>query len=195
MGIVPPDQRPDPQQVAAIDALLPQTQCTRCGYQGCLPYASAIAAGESGINRCPPGGDATIARLAALLGREPAPLAEECGPHARDVVAWIDAQICIGCVRCLPPCPVDAIIGAPRLLHTVVAAQCTGCELCLPACPVDCIHLVDRPAEAMPAPDAAINRERYRRHETRLRRRSEQRDSLLTARKQGARAEPSPGEL
>jgi electron transport complex protein RnfB len=194
VGIVPPDQRPDPQRVAAIDALLPQTQCTRCGFEGCLPYARAMAAGDSEINRCPPGGDVTITRLAALLGREPVPLAEDCGPPGRDVVAWIDPQVCIGCARCLPPCPVDAIIGASRMLHTVMATHCTGCELCLPACPVDCIHLVDRPTGAMPAPGAVINRERYLQHEGRLRRRSDEWDSLLSARKQAARGEPSTGE-
>jgi electron transport complex protein RnfB len=124
-----------------IDALLPQTQCGRCTYAGCKPYAEAIAAGEAGINRCPPGGDATIRALAELLGRDPQPLAPEVGPEKPPQVAWIDEARCIGCARCIPACPVDAIVGAQKFTHTVIAAQCTGCELCLPPCPVDCIEL------------------------------------------------------
>src|SRR6185312_17134100 len=115
---------------ARIDALLPQTQCTRCGYTGCRPYAEAIAAAGAPINRCPPGGAATIAALGALLARDVMPLDPHCGSETAPQVAWIDAETCIGCARCLPPCPVDAIIGASRYLHTVQAARCTGCELC-----------------------------------------------------------------
>lgn len=170
---------------ARIDALLPQTQCTRCGYAGCRPYAEAIAAGAA-INRCPPGGAATIGALAALLAREILPLDPACGSEAAGTVAWIDAQACIGCARCLPPCPVDAIIGAPRYLHTVQAARCTGCELCLAACPVDCIHMRPRGPDAA-APDAALNRRHYERHRARERQRGAQRDALLRERKQVAR--------
>jgi electron transport complex protein RnfB len=130
--------------IERIDALLPQTQCGRCTFPGCRPYAQAIAKGEADINRCPPGGEATIQALATLLGREPRPLDPEVGPSKPRQVAWIDESRCIGCARCLPPCPVDAIVGAKRFMHTVIAAQCTGCELCLPPCPVDCIEL--RPA-------------------------------------------------
>jgi Na+-translocating ferredoxin:NAD+ oxidoreductase subunit B len=107
---------------ARIDALLPQTQCTRCGYAGCRPYAEAIATGAP-INRCPPGGAHTIAALATLLAREIVPLDPACGRESVPLVAWIDAQACIGCARCLPPCPVDAIIGAARYLHTVQASR------------------------------------------------------------------------
>jgi len=130
--------------VDRIDALLPQTQCGRCTFAGCRPYAQAIADGAAEINRCPPGGESTIKALAALLGREPRPLDPEVGPIRPRQVAWIDESRCIGCARCLPACPVDAIVGAKRFMHTVIAVQCTGCELCLPPCPVDCIEM--RPA-------------------------------------------------
>ena len=123
-----------------LDALLPQTQCQRCGYPGCAPYAAAMAAGEADINRCPPGGDQVIVALAAALRRPVVPLDPELSPML-PAVARIDASECIGCARCLPPCPVDAIVGARQFLHTVLAADCTGCELCLAACPVDCIQL------------------------------------------------------
>jgi len=131
--------------VGEIDALLPQTQCGRCTYTGCRPYAAAIANGEADINQCPPGGDATAAALAKLLGRQPRPVDPRFGSvPARPAVAWIDEAACIGCVKCIQACPVDAIVGASRFMHTVIAAQCTGCELCIPPCPVDCI--VMRPA-------------------------------------------------
>jgi Na+-translocating ferredoxin:NAD+ oxidoreductase subunit B len=169
-----------------IDALLPQTQCTRCGYPGCLPYAAAIAAGEAGINQCPPGGAATIAALAALLGRPPLPLNPANGAEGPELVAQIDERACIGCARCLPPCPVDAIVGAHRQMHTVVLALCTGCELCVAPCPVDCIAMVPRSAVhgAPPAPGAAENRARFEAHTARAAGRSEQRATLLAARKQ-----------
>ena len=125
-----------------IDRLLPQTQCTRCGYPACLPYARAIATGEADINRCPPGGDAGIRDLARLLGREPLPLNPDCGVESPLRVAVIREAECIGCTKCIQACPVDAIIGASKLMHTVLADICTGCELCLPPCPVDCIDLV-----------------------------------------------------
>ena len=132
--------------VERIDALLPQTQCGQCRYPGCRPYAAAIAHGEADIDRCPPGGEATVRALAELLGRTPRGVDPACGAPADAVVAWIDEERCIGCARCLPACPVDAIVGAPRHLHTVIAVQCTGCELCLAPCPVDCIELRPRGA-------------------------------------------------
>jgi len=157
------------ERAAAIDRLLPQTQCEQCGYRGCLPYATAIADGAP-INRCPPGGPDTIRALAGLLGREEVPLDGTLAPHPGPTVAVIDEARCIGCALCLPVCPVDAIVGAPRWMHTVVEDWCTGCGLCLPPCPVDCIELV--PAAAAPHPDRA--RERHRRHQARA-------DSVATA--------------
>ena len=151
---------------AEIDALLPQTQCTRCGYAGCQPYAEALASGAAALNQCPPGGAALIANLATLLGCEPLPLNPANGVEAPARLAWIDPQACIGCARCLPPCPVDAILGAQRQLHTVIAPWCTGCELCIASCPVDCIHMRPWP-EAVPPPLAADNRRRYRAHAAR----------------------------
>jgi len=153
-------------EAADIDALLPQTQCTRCGYAGCLPYAQAIAAGAAPINQCPPGGAALIGRLAALLDCEPLPLNPHHGAEAPARLAWIDPEACIGCARCLPPCPVDAILGAARQLHQVIASWCTGCELCLASCPVDCIHMHDWP-QGLPTPSAPDNRARYHAHEAR----------------------------
>jgi electron transport complex protein RnfB len=128
--------------VDKIDALLPQTQCGQCSYPGCRPYAEAIAAGEADINQCPPGGETTIIALADLLGRDPKPLNPEHGAEKPKMVAVIDEQTCIGCTLCIQACPVDAILGAAKQMHTVIAAECTGCELCLPPCPVDCIAMV-----------------------------------------------------
>jgi len=141
-----------------IDALLPQTQCGQCGFAGCRPYAEAMARGEAEINLCPPGGDDTAAALADLLGREPKPVSEElAGPRVR-AVARIDEQTCIGCTLCIQACPVDAILGAAKQMHTVIESECTGCELCLPPCPVDCIAMVPVELELAewkwPYPDA-----------------------------------------
>ncbi|MES1955759.1 RnfABCDGE type electron transport complex subunit B [Salinisphaera hydrothermalis] len=133
--------------VDAIDALLPQTQCRRCGYDGCRPYAEAIAAGETDINRCPPGGPATIDNLAELTGIAPKPLDPECGDASVAKVAFIREDECIGCTRCIQVCPTDAIIGAAKQMHTVIEADCTGCELCVPACPVDCIDMPESTPE------------------------------------------------
>jgi Na+-translocating ferredoxin:NAD+ oxidoreductase subunit B len=173
-----------------IDARLPQTQCTRCGYSGCRPYAEALAAGEVPINQCPPGGAATIEALAALLNRAVLPLNPANGTEGPALVAQIDEAACIGCARCLPPCPVDAIIGAHRLMHTVVLALCTGCELCVAPCPVDCITLVPRTAlpHTPPAPEAAENRARYAAHGARLSAGEARRAALLSARKHAAEA-------
>jgi len=125
--------------VDRIDALLPQTQCGQCSYAGCRPYAQAIADGEADINRCPPGGEGTIRSLADLLDRDPKPLDGEPKPKG---VALIDESSCIGCTLCIQACPVDAILGAAKQMHTVIREECTGCELCLPPCPVDCITMV-----------------------------------------------------
>jgi electron transport complex protein RnfB len=173
-----------PDVVAPIDALLPQTQCTRCGYSGCRPYAAAIAAGEAQINQCPPGGRATIQALADLLGREFLPMNPANGTESPPRVAWIDESRCIGCARCLPPCPVDAIVGAAKFMHTVLAECCTGCELCIAPCPVDCIEM--RPGPAPAANQSALNRARYEAHTQRLSRRAKERQRELDAKKASA---------
>ncbi len=131
--------------VEKIDALLPQTQCGQCGYPGCRPYAQAIAEGRADINQCPPGGEEGIRQLAELLGVEPKPLNPQHGQMKPKAVALIDENLCIGCTLCIQACPVDAIVGAAKQMHTVIAAECTGCELCLPPCPVDCITMVPVP--------------------------------------------------
>ena len=124
-----------------IDALLPQTQCTRCGYPDCRTYAEAIATGQTEINRCPPGGTKGVVRLAAVTGRAALPLDTSCGVEGPLTVAVIDERWCIGCTLCIKACPVDCIVGTHKQMHTVIESRCTGCELCLPACPVDCISL------------------------------------------------------
>lgn len=125
--------------VDQINAILPQTQCGQCGYPGCRPYAEAIAAGDK-INKCPPGGEPTIQALAELLDVEPQPLDAAEGSQ-NDCVAFIREEECIGCTKCIQACPVDAIIGAARQMHTVIASECTGCDLCVEPCPVDCIEM------------------------------------------------------
>jgi len=127
--------------VARIDAILPQTQCGQCGFPGCKPYANAIAKGEADINQCPPGGDAGAKALAELMGVEFKPLNQEHGVQKPKSVALIDEATCIGCTLCIQACPVDAILGAAKQMHTIIASECTGCELCLPPCPVDCITM------------------------------------------------------
>ncbi|MCB5205671.1 electron transport complex subunit RsxB [Methylovorus mays] len=136
--------------VASIDAILPQTQCTQCGYQGCKPYAEAIARGEANINQCPPGGDAGIRALASLLQRPYIPLNPQHGIQKPKQVAVIDEQTCIGCTLCIQACPVDAILGASKQMHTVIADECTGCELCIAPCPVDCISMQPPPVTTRP---------------------------------------------
>ena len=146
----------------AIDALLPQTQCTKCGYAGCRPYAEAIAAGSAPINQCPPGGAAGIAELAALLRRSALPLNPANGIERPLTVAVIDEALCIGCTLCIQACPVDCIVGAPTKMHTVIESQCTGCDLCLPPCPMDCIAMVPvQPLRAWTRADAEAARHRY----------------------------------
>jgi len=123
--------------VEQVNDLLPQTQCAQCGYPGCRPFAAAVVAGQAAINLCPPGGEDTVRRLAELLGREVLPLVESVTPS----VAVIDEALCIGCTHCRNACPVDAIVGAHQLMHTVIETECTGCELCVAPCPVDCISM------------------------------------------------------
>ena len=128
--------------VDQVDALLPQTQCGQCTYVGCRPYAEAIAAGDADINQCPPGGEVTIQALADLLGVDSKPLNPEHGEHSEKTVVIIDEELCIGCTLCIQACPVDAILGAAKQMHTVIVDECTGCDLCIPPCPVECIYVV-----------------------------------------------------
>ena len=127
--------------VDKIDAVLPQTQCGQCGFPGCKPYATAIANGEAEINKCPPGGEEGIQKLAELLGVDPIPFGGDTLPKPKSV-AFIDENTCIGCTLCIQACPVDAIVGAAKQMHTIVATECTGCELCIAPCPVDCIVML-----------------------------------------------------
>jgi Na+-translocating ferredoxin:NAD+ oxidoreductase subunit B len=136
--------------VEKIDGILPQTQCGQCGFPGCRPYAEAIAKGDADINQCPPGGEEGIRKLADLLGREFKSLSGEHGVEKPKSAALIDENLCIGCTLCIQACPVDAIVGAAKQMHTVIAAQCTGCELCLEPCPVNCIIM-------KPIPEAVEN--------------------------------------
>ena len=152
-----------------INACLPQTQCGQCGHPGCRPYAEAIASGADPLNLCVPGGDATIAAIADLLGREPEPLD---GEAAEPMVAWIREDECIGCTKCIQACPVDAILGAAKHMHTVIADECTGCDLCVEPCPVDCIDMIPRKTGIgdwsweLPTPDLIATDRRRRGIET-----------------------------
>ncbi|MBI2732342.1 MAG: electron transport complex subunit RsxB [Aquabacterium sp.] len=172
-----------------INALLPQTQCTRCGFPDCEGYARAIAQGEAGINQCPPGGAEGVRRLAALTGLPELPLSEAHGQEGPRSLAVIDEAWCIGCTLCIKACPVDAIIGTNKHMHTVIESQCTGCELCIPVCPVDCISLV--PAhDGEPAPTgwaawpqelADQARQRYAFHQIRVERAKADHEARLQA--------------
>lgn len=154
-----------------IDALLPQTQCGRCNYTGCEPYAEAIACGQADINQCPPGGQQTIDNIAALLKLPSKPLNTEHGEETDLRIVNIQEEHCIGCVKCIHACPVDAIVGAPKLMHSVIDDYCTGCELCIPPCPVDCIELVipDQDKQRLEHDDfRAASKQRYQNRQNRL---------------------------
>ena len=177
--------------VAQIDALLPQTQCARCGFPDCHAYAEAIARDETDIDRCPPGGDETLQALSRLLARPVTRLDPAVGTFTTGTVAFIDETLCIGCAKCIAACPVDAIAGGPKLMHTVVEALCTGCELCLPPCPVDCIELtpaqgVTEGYEGWQFPQSGDERaeklrERYGRHQARSRKTQQERRARPSA--------------
>ena len=169
-----------------IDAVLPQTQCTRCGYPDCRHYAEAIASGEAGINQCPPGGAEGIERLAAITGQPSLPLDPSHGREGPLKLAVIDEAWCIGCTLCIKACPVDCIIGASKLMHTVIDDLCTGCELCVPVCPVDCISMQpisgERTAwDAWSPTQADASRGRYAFHQLRLERDKRENDERLAA--------------
>jgi len=174
---------------ARVDAQLPQTQCTRCGFDGCRPYAEAVARGEASINRCPPGGRPVIEALSRLLGVRAVGLDPDCGEETPPRVAMIDEAECIGCAKCIDACPTDAIVGARKWMHTVIAADCSGCELCLPPCPVDCISLLPHPALPDELPDATAIARRasrfralYEARTARLERDRQRRRAALAAR-------------
>jgi electron transport complex protein RnfB len=186
-----------------IDAVLPQTQCTRCGFADCRAYAEAIASGEADIDRCPPGGAAGVARLAALTGRSPVPLNPRYGVEGPLRVARVDEPWCIGCTLCIKACPVDCIVGTQKHMHSVIEPLCTGCELCVPACPVDCIVLVNASADrtgwaAWSAEQADRSRARYQARRVRLERDRREHDERLltkarTKRSEVAAADPLGG--
>jgi electron transport complex protein RnfB len=175
-----------------IDALLPQTQCEQCGYHGCRPYAEAIARGEAQINQCPPGGAAGIEKLAALLNTPVLPLDPAHGTEKPRTLARIVEADCIGCTKCIQACPVDAIVGAAKLMHTVIADDCTGCELCVPACPVDCIVLLPMPAAQIDQAHADAAREHFQRRESRLSHQHAERERELATRKAAVDAASGP---
>jgi Na+-translocating ferredoxin:NAD+ oxidoreductase subunit B len=173
-------------QAARIHALLPQTQCTRCGFPDCARYAQAIADGEAPINQCPPGGAQGIVRLAQATGQAPLPLDPARGTEGPRTVAFIDENWCIGCTLCMKVCPTDAIVGSNKRMHTVIEPYCTGCELCIPVCPVDCIVLENVTGErtgwdawSQPRADEAL--ERYERRERRLAREAREHEARLEA--------------
>jgi electron transport complex protein RnfB len=166
-----------------IDALLPQTQCTKCGYPTCRRYADAVATGEADINQCPPGGEAGVRKLAALLSRDAKPLNPANGFEQPRRVASIDEARCIGCTLCIQACPVDAIVGAAKLMHTVVTELCSGCDLCVAPCPVDCIEMLPAKEEDVwDAVRADAARERFERRRARLERERMERTERLAAR-------------
>lgn len=170
------------QLVQQIDDLLPQTQCTQCGFEGCLPYAKALARREADLNRCPPGGETTIAALSALLNLPKKPVDPNCGTTIERHIASINPQHCIGCTLCIKACPVDAIVGSSKRRHAVLAELCTGCELCIPPCPVDCIDMVFMPEFSnWDQTQAHAARARMQLQETRLMRQKQEQAERLEA--------------
>jgi electron transport complex protein RnfB len=183
----------DPKTLAdRIEDVLPQTQCTKCGYQGCRPYAEAIAAGEANINQCPPGGAEGIRRLSSVTGWPVIPLNPVNGLERPRAVAFIDESLCIGCTLCIQACPVDSILGAAKQMHTIIPELCTGCDLCVPACPVDCIVMYPVTEttgwDAWTQADADAARSRHDFRALHLKRERDENDARLAA-KARAKAE------
>ncbi|MDB5805570.1 MAG: rnfB [Betaproteobacteria bacterium] len=177
-----------------IDALLPQTQCTRCGYDGCKPYAQAVAVGAADINQCPPGGAAGVVKLAQLLGRAPKPLNPANGIEQPLTIAVIDESLCIGCTLCIQACPVDAIVGAAKLMHSVLPDWCTGCDLCVAPCPVDCISMQTvAPPRDWTQADADLARSRYHARNERLAAEKHEREQKLAAKTSSSSPPQDPG--
>ena len=169
-----------------LEDLLPQTQCTKCGYPACRPYAEAMARGEAEINQCPPGGMEGVRRLAAATGRQVIPINPANGLERPRPVAFIDESLCIGCTLCIQACPVDAILGAAKQMHTILPSLCTGCDLCVAPCPVDCIAMVPVTGEltgwdAWSQDDADAARDRHDFRSTRLQRERDENDARLAA--------------
>ncbi|MCC6069848.1 electron transport complex subunit RsxB [Massilia sp. GCM10020059] len=169
-----------------LEDLLPQTQCTKCGYAGCRPYAEAMSAGEAGINQCPPGGVEGVARLARLMNRPVIPINPANGIERPRPVAFIDEALCIGCTLCIQACPVDAILGATKQMHTILPSLCTGCDLCVAPCPVDCITMMPVTGErtgwsAWSQQDADAARSRHDFRAMRLQRERAENDARLAA--------------
>ena len=167
-----------------IDALLPQTQCRKCGFEGCKPYAEAIIKGRADINQCPPGGKAGILKLSTLLGVAAKPLDPAFGIERPGLVAMINEAECIGCTKCLPPCPVDAILGASKHMHTVITAECTGCELCIAPCPVNCISMQPAPNPSWTLADADHSRMRFQAKNQRIAQQTTEKAERLNRQKQ-----------
>jgi len=173
--------------IEQINNILPQTQCGQCGYNGCRPYAEAIASGTADINQCPPGGDEGIVALAQLLNVSPKPLNPAFGEHKPKSVAFIIEEDCIGCTKCIAACPVDAILGAAKYMHTVIASECTGCELCIAPCPVDCIVMQPLPEPLSAAEKTARAQLAKRRYEARnIRKQREEAENIERARQKKA---------
>ena len=172
----------DNNLIQQIDAILPQTQCTRCGYPSCMDYAKALSSNEADINQCPPGGEAGIVKLSHILHKPIKPLNPVNGIIKPRQIAVIDEEICIGCTLCIKACPVDAVLGSNKMMHTIIADECTGCDLCVPVCPVDCISMIDIDNPQWGIDDANHARDRYEQHKYRKERDIKARETRLKER-------------